>query len=112
MILQKYYLEHVKFRFSMFFIKQSNVPAHNGIYLHLHTFLTKALDGGLLLTSTPDRYVPAESTTRTYRNQGMAKEPELMLWTREKSLEQLGNPTTFEQTVGQSLFILSYLELK
>ena len=85
-IFQKYSLEHVKVRFSMFFIKQSNVPAHSGNYVHLHTFLTTALDGGLLITSTPDRCVPAESTTRTYRNQGMAREPELILWTREKSL--------------------------
>jgi hypothetical protein len=65
-ILQKYSLEHVKFRFPMFFIKQSKVPAHNGIYVHLHTFLTTALDEGLLLTSRPDRNNPAESTTSTY----------------------------------------------
>ena len=94
-IFQKYSLQHVKVRFSMFFIKQTNVPAHNGKYVHLHPFLTTALDGGLLLTSTPYRYLHAARTTSTYGNQGMAGEPELMLWTREKSLEQLGNRTTF-----------------
>jgi len=94
-IFQKYSLEHVKVTFSMFFIKQSNVPAHKGKYVHLHAYLTTALDGGLLLTSTPDRYFPAERTTRTYGNQGMAREPEFTLWTREKSHEQLGKRTTF-----------------
>jgi hypothetical protein len=65
-IFQKYSLEHVKFTISMFFKKQSNVPAHNGIYVHLHTLLTMALDGGLLLTSKPERYITAERTASTY----------------------------------------------
>ena len=65
-IFQKYSLEQVKARFSMCFIKQSNVPAHNGIYVHLHAFLKTELGGGLMLTSTPDRYIPAERTTSTY----------------------------------------------
>ena len=111
-IFQKYSIEQVKVRFPMFFIKQSNVPAHNGIYVHLHAYLTTALDGGLLLTSTADSYFRTANTTSTYGNQGMAREPELMLWTREKSLHQLGERTTFVQAVSQSLYILSYFELK
>ena len=109
---QKYSVEQVKVRFSMFFIKQSNVPAHNGIYVHLHANLTTALDGGLLLTSTADSYFRTARTTGTYGNQGMVRQPELMLWTREKSLQQLGNRTTFVQAVSQSLHILSYFEMK
>ena len=65
-IFQKYSLEQAKATFSIFFNKQSNVPAHNGIYVHLHAFLKTALGGSLMLTSTPDCYIPAERTTSTY----------------------------------------------
>jgi hypothetical protein len=111
-IFKEYFLERVKFRSSMFFIKLCNVPAHKGKYVHFHAKFTMAQDGVLLLTSTPDPYILAEKTKSTYWKQGIGREPEWTFLTREMSLEQLENRTTFVQAVSLSLFILSYFELK
>ena len=60
-----------------------------GVEIHIHSFLTSALHGGVWLTSNPGRFTPAHIQQET----GWATVPVLTFWKRGKSLSPAGIPS-------------------
>jgi len=89
----------------------STVEKYCGLETYLHAFVTTAQDGNVPLTSMSDRYLPTDKNNRyaLKKSCGLRVRMDDLEMKIYLSLNFGGNRTTFVQTVGQTLYSLSFV---